>query len=194
MGKKKQPKKTSPKRVRPRPRRFGAKRGGMWGRSPPEIGGLGGLGPSARSRRRLGGETGILGPTHGPGAKHQRGSRLAGASRSQNTSAERNSGRRTGSARGGWGPSRAPGAQRGPRRGSGVGRAIRAQNGVRNGDFGAPGAELAQKLGGLGLITRPPRGSGRKRGIWGSARSRGAPSVLTPLAHLLLPLIWGGNF
>lgn len=50
------------------------------------MGTLGGLGPSACPRRNLGGETGILGQSHGPGAKQtqKRGFGVTGASRSQN--------------------------------------------------------------------------------------------------------------
>lgn len=149
------------------------------------------MGSSARPRRNLGGEMGILGPRHGPGAKQaqKRGFGVTGASRAQNKVGKMDLGRkmgdlgliprprrRTRSEPGIWGQTRDPGAERAQKGPVWVKRAPPAQNRLRNRGFG--------------LITRPPRGLGRERGILGSARPR-APPVLTPLAHLFLPLILG---
>lgn len=69
-------------------------------------------------------------------------------------------------------------------------RAAPAQNQLRNGDLGSI---ISSEMGIWGQSRAPLAVLGQERGIWGSARP-GAPPVLTPLAHLFLPLILGGNF
>lgn len=191
---KKKNKKTSPKRVRPRPTRFGAKRGEFGAGAHPKKEGLGGLGPSARPRRDLGGETGILGSSHGPGAKQAQkwGFWVTGTKRGRQGGFGAQKGLNTGD----LGRIPRPPAQNEARIwDSGSDARSGRKNGLRKGRFGLkrarPPAQNQLRNRDFWVFHAPPsQFRAESGGILGSARP-GAPPVLTPLAHLFLPLILG---
>lgn len=153
-GKKKQTtKKTSPKQVRPRPRRSGAKCGEMWGRSTPENGRFGGFGAQHALPAQFGQRNGDFGSDSRPRRKTQTG--ISGHGR---VPVAKLGWKETFGAQNGFRSGLIPRprhTQRGQKRGFGVRHAIRAQNEARNGDLGPTGAKRARK-GLLGVQRAPP--------------------------------------